>query len=277
MGDAEIRHVSDTALMVAACRAMETARTDGLTTDPFARELAGERGMAIAQGMDRIDIMCFGVGIRSKFLDELVTYAVQDLHVEAVLCLGSGLDTRPWRMDLPVSLRWIEVDFPAMQEYKASIMDHHAPKCRLERIAADLGSPAERDRVFARLPAAPGDTTLMITEGLLMYLPADAVEALAAAPTRYWVMDITSPHFGKLIHRDSFQSIQNVRAEGHLDGAQILEVIRRNGWAPLRRRSYITDARAVAADRMKEFAAKPLSGQPSPPDDPSGLHLFGRT
>ncbi len=44
----QIGHVSETALMVAAWRAMETGREDGLLRDPYAEQLAGERGMAIA-------------------------------------------------------------------------------------------------------------------------------------------------------------------------------------------------------------------------------------
>ncbi|MBZ5621004.1 MAG: class I SAM-dependent methyltransferase [Acidobacteriia bacterium] len=47
----QIVHVSDTALMVAACRAMETVRPDGLVRDPFAGRLAGARGMAIARAL----------------------------------------------------------------------------------------------------------------------------------------------------------------------------------------------------------------------------------
>ena len=39
--NAQIENVSDTALMVAACRALETERPDGLVRDPFARRLAG--------------------------------------------------------------------------------------------------------------------------------------------------------------------------------------------------------------------------------------------
>ena len=58
----EIAHVSDTALMTAACRAMETERPDGLIRDPFAAQLAGARGMAIARGLDRLEMMCFGIG-----------------------------------------------------------------------------------------------------------------------------------------------------------------------------------------------------------------------
>jgi O-methyltransferase involved in polyketide biosynthesis len=47
----QIVPVSDTALMVAACRAMETPRPDGLVRDPLAERLAGERGMASAQSV----------------------------------------------------------------------------------------------------------------------------------------------------------------------------------------------------------------------------------
>src|ERR1035437_3099720 len=69
----EIAHVSDTALMTAACRAMETERPDGLIRDPFAAQLAGERGTAIGRALaGGLDRMCFGIGIRSRFLDKLV-------------------------------------------------------------------------------------------------------------------------------------------------------------------------------------------------------------
>jgi O-methyltransferase involved in polyketide biosynthesis len=60
----EIAHVSDTALMTAACRAMETV-------DP-AESLSGARGMAIANNLPGLERMRFGVCLRSRFLDELL-------------------------------------------------------------------------------------------------------------------------------------------------------------------------------------------------------------
>ena len=96
----EIAHVSDTALMTAACRAMETERPDGLIRDPFAAQLAGSRGMGIARGLDRIDLMCFGIGVRSRFLDRLVPETIASHGIATVLSIGSGLDTRPWRLEL---------------------------------------------------------------------------------------------------------------------------------------------------------------------------------
>jgi len=37
--------------------------------------------------------------------------------VDVVVNLAAGLDTRPYRMDLPASLLWIEVDLPPLIAY----------------------------------------------------------------------------------------------------------------------------------------------------------------
>ena len=46
-----IRNISDTALWVAVYRAQESERNHPHFRDPYARELAGERGLQIAAGM----------------------------------------------------------------------------------------------------------------------------------------------------------------------------------------------------------------------------------
>src|SRR5690349_6566052 len=107
----EINHVSDTALMTAACRALETESEDGFVHDPFAARLAGERGFAILSALPYPEMMRFGLGIRSRFLDELLLETLASGRVATVLSVGCGLDTRPWRLALPSQLRWIEVDF----------------------------------------------------------------------------------------------------------------------------------------------------------------------
>jgi methyltransferase (TIGR00027 family) len=272
----EIAHVSDTALMTAACRALETVRADGLVRDPFAEQLAGARGMAIAHGLARLEMMCFGVAIRSRFLDELVMDTVGAAGIATVLSLGAGLDSRPWRLELPPHLRWIEVDFPAMLQYKETILAGVPPKCRLERIAADVNDASGRQSVFAAAGEGP---TLMITEGLLMYLPAETVEALAAITTvRRWLLDASSPEMAERVGMNSYQAVENVRAASCLDGRQTLDVIQRHGWLGIKRRSYINDVWAIAAERIQSlFANRPEDmPAPMPADDPSGVHLFGR-
>jgi methyltransferase (TIGR00027 family) len=277
----EILHVSDTALMVSACRAMETERPDGLVRDPFAARLAGDRGMAIARAIPRLELLCFGVAVRTRFLDDLVAQVVTTRGVRTVISVGAGLDSRPWRLELPQSLRWIEADFPAMLDYKASVLASEKPKCRLERAPADLTDASQRQAIFS---AAGSDPALMITEGLLIYLPSAAIEALASEPVlmsgiRYWLLDLASPALARAVRMDSMESIDSVRAPGHLDGLQTLDVIRRRGWTSLVHRSYVTDAAEIAAARIQSMAAGRPAAEPMtppPPDDPSGVHLFGR-
>jgi methyltransferase (TIGR00027 family) len=278
LGTHEIAHVSDTALMTAACRAMETERPDGLIRDPFAARLAGERGISIARNIARAELLCFGIGVRSHFIDDLVLDTVSVHGITTVLSIGAGLDTRPWRLELPAALRWIEVDFPAMLDYKDGIMASVAPKCNRERFAADLADPFARQSAF---DAAGEGPTLMITEGLLMYLPAAAIEALAAnTAASYWLLDAASPDMARRVRMDTCQSIEDVRAADHLDGLQILEVVRRHGWVGLRLLGYGSrEDLKFAEERILAMFRKLPAGQmpePLPADDPSGIHLFGR-
>ncbi len=275
METSEITNVSDTALMTAAARAVETSRPDGLVQDPFAAQLAGERGMGILRGLPRFEFMAFAIGIRSRFLDQLVMSVVND--VSTVLNLGAGLDTRPWRLDLPAGLRWIEVDFPDMLRYKAKLLSASTPKCRLDRMAADLNDPYARR---ALLSAIGGKPALMITEGLLLYLLAETVEGLAAdsgdAGVKYWLFDVVSPDLVRRIHEDTFERF---RPPGQSSGAHLLEIAERTGWKMTERRSYISDALAVAPDRVRDIARRAAeSGQIErpPADDPSGVYLLER-
>ena len=233
--------------------------------------------MAIARALPGLPLMRFGVGVRSRFLDELVGEATRELGVEAVLSVGAGLDTRPWRLDLPAGLRWIEVDFPAVLDYKADALAGERPRCRVERVAADLNVASERQ---AMLAATSGSPTLLITEGLLMYLPGATVEALAAEAAelgcvRHWLLDLTSPAFAARARLDSYTSIDSVRSDGHLDGSRIQAVLEGNGWSSERRRTFARDMWSIDNERIRAVARK-ASASPEPrlAEDPSGVHLF---
>lgn len=274
----EITHVSDTALLVAGCRAIETERPDAFVRDPFAARLAGERGIAMFRAVPHPEIMGFGLAIRTRFIDELLCEALASWPISTVACLGAGLDTRPWRLDLPPDLRWVEVDFPAMLEYKESLLAGETPRCRRERLTADLNDPAQRRAIYAALGTG---RTLLITEGLLMYLPSATVGAIAAgfqseSSVAYWICDVTTSAFSKAIGGGGTTFVRHVQAEDHLEGEQILETIYAHGWATEARRSYISDL-GFATDRINRmFAALPKPPTPPPfaPNEPSGVHRF---
>ena len=202
----QIENVSDTARWVAAYRAMETARPDAIFRDPFAARLAGEKGEAIVDSMKRGRQMSWAMVVRTAVFDEIIRERIRNGGADQVVNLAAGLDTRAWRMtDLPASLRWVDVDLPGILDHKLSLMQGEKTVCHYEGIRADLREPAIRHALFTQLGAA-AKRTLVITEGLLIYLTPEQVGALASdlhvpRTFQWWLLDIASPQLLEIMKK----------------------------------------------------------------------------
>jgi methyltransferase (TIGR00027 family) len=212
MSESPVSNVSDTARWVAVYRAWESARADALFKDPYAEKLAGERGRAIAALMPRQARSGWPLIARTKIIDDLVQAAIAE-GCDCVVNLAAGLDTRPYRLDLPASLRWIEADLPPMIEEKERLLADARPRCQLRRIPVDLADAAARTAV---LQDAVGTSTqaLVITEGLLIYLDEGQVQALATAigaqaGIRGWILDVASPGLLALMRKSMGTHLEN--------------------------------------------------------------------
>jgi len=172
-----IHHISDTARWAAAFRARETERPDAVFRDPYARRLAGERGEEIAKSLPFHEENSWSWVARTYMFDDLITRQIEQ-GVDLVLNLAAGLDARPYRMTLPSSLRWIEVDHPEILDYKEEILGNEKPAGSLERVRLDLAD-VEARRVLFNALASQANRTLIISEGLLIYLSNYEVAALA--------------------------------------------------------------------------------------------------
>ncbi|HXU61820.1 MAG TPA: SAM-dependent methyltransferase [Polyangia bacterium] len=190
-----ITGVPDTAFMVAAWRAVESERPDALFRDPYAVSLAGARGLALADHLSANQMGRWQVVVRTVIIDRMVRAAVE-AGATTVLNLGAGLDARPYRLDWPSSLRWIEVDFPEVIAWKDQRLQGATPTCRLERVPLDLTDTTARRSLFARA-GADSARTLVLTEGVVPYLTNEAVGALADDLRRIrgaqWIVDYISP------------------------------------------------------------------------------------
>ena len=200
-----IDNVSDTARWVAVYRAMETARPDAVFRDPYAARLAGEKGVAITDSMKRGRQMAWAMIVRTHIIDELVTRAVKSDGVDLVVNLAAGLDARPWRMDLPSSLRWVDVDLPGILDYKLGIIGNEKTRCHYEAIKVDLTDASKRQAVLQQL-GTRSSRALVISEGLLIYLKPEDVRGLAndlaaAGGFKWWITDIAHPRLLKMMNK----------------------------------------------------------------------------
>lgn len=148
--NSSVRNISDTARWVAYFRARENERPDALFRDPFAERLAGERGFQIANTLPQGNKHEWAWVARTYLFDQFVSREIQE-GADLVVNLAAGLDARPYRMELPASLQWVEVDFAELVSYKEEILGNEKTKCRLERISLDLSDVAARRALFAEL------------------------------------------------------------------------------------------------------------------------------
>lgn len=263
-----VSNVSDTARWAATYRAIESARRDAVFNDPYAARLAGEKGKAIAARAPRQVRNGWPVVVRTKLMDDLVLASVAD-GCDCVLNLAAGLDTRPYRLALPSSLRWIEADLPGMIDEKAIQLAGEKPRCRLIREKVDLADAAARASFLDR---AIGDRrkALVLTEGLLMYLSEDTVRSLARDLARpavaWWLLDIVSPMIRDTIMKEMKGELANAPmlfAPGN--GVAFFEAL---GWTPLEVRSSLREALRL---RRLPWLLHVLAMLPIPEPDPRNV------
>ena len=240
-----IRDVSDTARWMAVYRAQETERPDAAFRDPFARALAGERGERIAQAMTAFGDNSWALVARTHLFDRFVTRFVQS-GVDLIVNLAAGLDTRPYRMELPSSLRWVEVDLPEILDYKESILGDAKPACVVERVRLDLSNVDARRGLFDRV-GRTSQRAAILTEGLLIYLMPQEVGALAEdvarpASVQHWVVDVASPGLVEMLKQQAGGAVQAAGAPFLFAPPEGPPFFTAHGWTPAEVRSILKTA-----------------------------------
>jgi methyltransferase (TIGR00027 family) len=246
-----IRNISDTALLAAVYRARESERSNPLFHDPFARRLVGERGEQIAKSLVFSEKNAWSWIARTYLFDQVIDRIIKD-GCDMVVNLAAGLDARPYRLSLPDSLRWIEVDLPEITDYKENILRDEKPACALERIRLDLSEVNARRDLFNRL-AAQASRSLVISEGLIVYLNAEEVGSLASDLSvnktfHHWVLDLASPALLRMMQKKMGAPLDKAGAPLKFAPAEGPEFFRAFGWKPIEVRSMFH-----AAGRLKRL------------------------
>jgi len=230
-----VRSISDTARWVAYFRALETQRPDALFRDPYAERLAGTRGFEIANTLQDGNKHEWAWMARTYLFDQFVAREIQ-AGADVVLNLAAGLDARPYRMELPSRMQWVEVDFPEIVRHKDEVLAEDRPKCKLERIALDLSDQETRRQLFARVNEL-GSNVVVMSEGLLIYLTNDEVASLAkdlagCSNIRSWIVDLTSPGQLRLMQRTTGKQLQQAGAPFKFGPPEGQNFFKPYGWEP---------------------------------------------
>jgi len=228
-----VRHISDTALWAAYFRAEESKRPDALFHDPYAERLGGEKGAEIAKSIPEGQAHAWAWVSRTYLVDQFLRKEIES-GADLVVNCAAGLDARPYRMELPSSLRWVELDLPDILVYKEERLAQEKPRCVLERIPVDL-SHAEERRGVLEAAGAKGKRGVILTEGLLIYLSPEEVGALAKdlaaiGSFQRWLLDIASPGLLQMMRKTAGKTLEKVGAPFRFGPAEGPGFFALHGW-----------------------------------------------
>jgi O-methyltransferase involved in polyketide biosynthesis len=194
---------------------------------------------------------------RHRAIDLLLERAIDDHGIRQVIEIASGLSARGWRFSTRNSdITYVEADLPDMVARKREALDRidgRSPRHRLVELdALKESGPASLDSVATELD--PNQGLVIITEGLLGYLPTDDVQAI----WRRCAMTLAGFSAGRYIsdvHLSSLQTLEVrafrvllsafVRGRVHLhfrDPAEVIDELNAAGFA----RATVRPAFAVA-------------------------------
>jgi methyltransferase (TIGR00027 family) len=268
-----VRGVSDTARWVAYFRALETRRPDALFRDPYAERLAGEHGFQIANTLPDGNKHEWAWVARTYLFDQFLSRAIEG-GADLVVNLAAGLDARPYRMTLPATLQWVEVDLPEIISYKEEILVNEKPRCQLERISLDLRDLQARRELFAKLDGR-ATKVVVASEGLLIYFTAEEVASLAkdlAAEKHFqnWIIDLASPGQLKLMQNTTGKQLSEAGAAfkfGPREGASF--------FAPYSWEAKDVQGMLKTAAQFKRVPVELLSLLPEPKGNPGNYPWTG--
>ena len=233
--------VGVTALGVAASRAAETRRPDGLVRDPYAEEFVLAAGPQV-----QIPFACAFddatggsstyIGVRSRFFDQFCAESAPDIRQTVIL--AAGLDTRALRLAWPSGSTVFEIDQAAVLAFKDRVLaGRNGDGARRVLVPVDL----REDWAEALLAAGfePARPSTWLVEGLLPYLPAraeaelfDRIDTLSHAGSRIAVEQVDA---ALLVERS-----EELSALLGIDIAELMYIdhredpagrLRRQGWA----------------------------------------------
>ena len=178
--------VGATATMVAAQRAL--SHREGLIDDPFAEPLVRAVGVdffirLLDGDIDFTEVdpaftprrAAEGMAVRTRYFDRLFTDAVD---IRQAVILAAGLDARAYRLPWPAGTVVYEVDQPEVIAFKSTTLDARGAQPTATRRAVGIDLRNDWPKALVDAGFDPDQPTAWIAEGLLIYLPPQAQDAL---------------------------------------------------------------------------------------------------
>lgn len=157
---ANLEPVSETLLVTAYLRSLESIKTNGIIKDYKSVEIIKSLDYDFSQYYHPLNQAL--IAIRTEIFDQIVSNFITQYPETTVVNLGTGLCTRFFRLDNG-SIHWIGIDFPVVEPLWNNLLG------KTERHQYYPYSVLDLDWM-TKVKSQKPDKVLFIAEGLLMFL-----------------------------------------------------------------------------------------------------------
>lgn len=203
--------ISRTAYYTLGVRAWDAGQPRPLCGDTLADTLMNVEAQQLWEEFKSFHRANPSNAMRHAIIDEHVRQELATAPDDLVVVIGSGFDTRPFRLS---GGRWVEVDEPGILAYKESRLPAESAPNPLTRIPIEFEHESLADKLAG---VAGAERAQVIIEGVLMYLTDDQRKSLLATirqvfPVHIIYCDLMRRSFFEKYTRDIHERIVGIGA-----------------------------------------------------------------
>jgi len=199
-----MKPISQTAFYCCGVRMQDAESERPVCNDVYAKLFMNEEGLRILeQFKDEVNPNTSNVA-RARIVDDLLREELAANPNLRVVLIGAGFDSRAYRL---TGGTWIELDEPQVIAYKDERLPASQAQNPLRRIPIDFATESVEEKLLAL--AGGGGPTVVIIEGVFMYLEQETIRQLLATlhrlfPEHKLICDLMTRKFfekyGRTIH-----------------------------------------------------------------------------
>ena len=81
-----------------------------------------------------------GIAVRARYTEELIKKLTTENNITQIVNAAAGLDTYAWRINLPNNIKYFEIDYQDILQWKIDQLKDEKLKLNMKPVFADLSS-----------------------------------------------------------------------------------------------------------------------------------------
>lgn len=225
--------------------------------DEYAKLFMNEDGLRILEKFkDEVNPNTSNVA-RARVIDDLLREELQANPNLRVVLIGAGFDSRAYRLK---GGTWIELDEPQVIAYKNERLPVSEAQNELQRIPIDFSTESVEEKLW---PFAGGEATVVVIEGVFMYLEEEKIRELLATlhrvfPEHKLICDLMTRKFFESYGRTIHEKLTGMGATFKFTVDNPEEVFLRNGYRRLACLSIVAKSAEYQMKRIPRIIARTL-------------------